>query len=179
MNASAQFTAVMRAPLVRSIDGQDVTFPLLTAAELGELGEVIRKDWRSALEKNPKSGKLTDLEWLRAFQEIDEAVLPITEIVRRVTTLSGSAWCIERSLSKQGYTDEQRAAIMDSLSPMELKEIAELVTRIRFLPRVKADKDAGENVKRPLSEGAASPTPEPTGEPSAISSGLPAQTPPT
>ena len=164
MNPSAQFTAVMRAPLVRVIDEQSVTFPLLTAAELGELGEVIRAEWWEAAQKNPQAKAFTPVQMFRVRQELDEAIIPITEIVKRVVTMSGAAWCVGRSLTKGGYDDAQRAAILESLAPFDLRDLSELVSRIRFLPKQTAKPDAGDNVNRPLPVGGEQPTPAPTGE---------------
>lgn len=176
MTPAAQFTAVMRAPIVRIIDDQTVTFPTLTAAELAELGEIVRAEFWELAQKNPKGATFTDIQWFRVRQEIDESVIPITEIIRRVSTMLGAAWVIRRGLVKAGFTTESVDAIMESISPLDLRDLAELVSRIRFVPKTPKP-DAGDSVNRPLPGGGNPPADGAaggevlTGEPSPTNSG--------
>lgn len=142
----------MRAPIVRIIDDQSVTFPTLTASELAELGEIVRAEFWALAQKNPKGAAFTDIQWFRVRQEIDESVIPITEIVRRIGTLAGAEWVCKRALIKANFPADATTAIMESMSPLDLRDLAELVSRIRFLPKT-ANPDAGDIVNRPLPVG--------------------------
>jgi hypothetical protein len=174
---AAQFSAVMRAPVVRIIEDVPVTFPTLTSGELAELGEIVRAEWWDLAQKNPRGAKFTDLQWFRVRQEIDEAVIPATEIMRRVGTLPGAEWCIRRGLRKASWDDGSIQNLIDAISPQDQVALAEYVSRIRFMQKVKSDTD--DKVNRPLTEGGDLQPPPPIGEPSASTSGSSESTPPS
>jgi hypothetical protein len=160
-----EFSAVLQTPIVETIDGQDVTLPLLTSKELAPLAEQIRNDRKKSAKALGESLKFDQVQHYRAAQEIDTTEIGVGDIISRVRSPAGAEQVIKLSAVKGGYTPEQSQAIADSLGLIRQVELAMAITRISKLPSSKVESDA---VSRPLDASAASPTP--TGSPSSPAS---------
>lgn len=147
------FSAAFQAPIVETIDDQEVSFPLLKSKELAPLAEMIRAKRKKDAEANAahEKVKLGGTQLYRALQEIDEADISVPELSRFISTVPGAEKALETSLLKSGATSEQISAIIDALDPIEITSVALRVTRIIKLPKKKPDAKAGEILNNPLS----------------------------
>lgn len=144
-----QFTAVLMAPIIEPIEGQNVTFSLLKGNELAPLAEKIRSLKKSAADMNGTKHKLNPVQMFRVHQEIDAEDISVPQLGRWINVHDGASEAVRLSLKKSGYDDAQQQLILDAMDPPTLVGLANLVTRFGRLPKAQTSGDA---VDRPLTD---------------------------
>ena len=124
------FVAAMDAPVVRRIDGAEVSFPIWTCAQVAEYAQRLHARRMEQAKQLASESKLDPMERVTFLGQVQIATPTPWDVARALDTIEGATECLTMSLESAGHSKEQAAAIVGRLTPIEQVELARLVARI-------------------------------------------------
>ncbi len=82
-----EFSAVFPAPIIETINDQDVTFPPLLASEMSPFAEEIRNEWKQHAEAMAKEANFDVVQTYRAKMEVMTQQISLNDIIDRIGSL--------------------------------------------------------------------------------------------
>ena len=124
------FLAATDAPVVKVIDGQEVSFPVWTMGEVAAMAAKLAARRLEAATKTADEAQLAALDRAMYLGQLQIAQATPWDVARYFDTIEGSQECLEHSLKKSGWSDIEARAIVGRLYPVDAVVLARLVGRI-------------------------------------------------
>jgi hypothetical protein len=124
------FVAAMDAPVVRRVDGVEISFPIWTCAQVAAYASRLHARRIEAGKKLAAELKLDPMERVTLIGQLQIGAPTPWDVARAMDTIEGATECLTMSLESAGHSKEQAAVIVGRLTPIEQVELARLVARI-------------------------------------------------
>ena len=124
------FSQATDAPVVVTIDGTEVSFPVWTIGDLAELCSRLDEKRIKLAQKSARQLGVDRIDQASILQNAEFHSTTPVDIFRYFQTHCGAIECLTKSLQKAGKTHDEATAIISRLYAKELTDLALLVGRL-------------------------------------------------
>lgn len=124
------FIAALDAPVVRQIDSQEISFRVLTLADISRLAALMHARRLETAQAICREQKLDPVDRVTVLGQIQLSTPTPWDVARHADTLAGSREVLSLSLASAGISASQADAIIDRIPLPDITSLVRLVARI-------------------------------------------------